>query len=171
MEDFAYDEVIQRILSKNRWGNEAELAKRLGISPNTWTAYKRGQRSFGLNEIAKICDMLEVSPQWLLFGAEQYATGVQSSAAPDFQRPQVDEKLMDELRFVVEKVHKETNIHLSSSAVIRETTALYNDVQKQTEDMSDREEIEAVIRQLQIRLKRRLTEAKINPGSGKRSAS
>lgn len=158
-------------MSRNRWGSEAELAKELGISPNTWTAYKRGQRSFGLNEIAKICDLLEVSPQWLLFGAEQKEPDAPRSITPDVRRSQVDEKLMDELRIIVETAHKDADIRLNSSGIIRETTALYNDLQKRTDDVSDREEVEAVIRQLKVRLKRRLIEAKVSPGSGKRSAS
>lgn len=70
MTDFVYSDVIDRILSKNRWGNEARLAEALGISPNTWTAYKRGARSFGLNDVARICDLLNVSSRWLLYGED-----------------------------------------------------------------------------------------------------
>lgn len=65
---FSYDEVFARILSKNRWATERELAQALGVSPNTWTAYKKGKSSFGLNDIAKICDVLGVDSDWLLFG-------------------------------------------------------------------------------------------------------
>lgn len=65
---FSYDAVFARILSKNRWPTERELANALGVSPNTWTSYKRGKSSFGLNDITKICDVLGVDSDWLLFG-------------------------------------------------------------------------------------------------------
>lgn len=68
MLDFSYEDVIRRILDKNPWKTEGMLAEKLGIAPNTWTAYKRGKRSFGLHEIANICDLLDVDPFWLLFG-------------------------------------------------------------------------------------------------------
>jgi phage repressor protein C with HTH and peptisase S24 domain len=70
---FDYESVVSRLLSLKGEGNEGEFAARLGISPNTWTAYKKGRQSFGLHEITKICDELGVDPQWLLFGDQQEA--------------------------------------------------------------------------------------------------
>lgn len=65
---FSYDDVFARIMSKNRWATERDLATALGVSPNTWTSYKKGKSSFGLNDIARICDVLGVDSEWLLFG-------------------------------------------------------------------------------------------------------
>ncbi len=79
MSDFSYRDVVKRIMEKNRWKTERELAEHLGISPNTWTAYKKGDQSFGLHAIAKICDILEVEPLWLLFG--DLAPGLSGDAA------------------------------------------------------------------------------------------
>jgi len=70
MAEFSYEDVIARILSKNRWASEGELAEALGISRNTWTAYKKGKTSFGLNQITDICAVLGVTSQWLLYGDE-----------------------------------------------------------------------------------------------------
>ncbi len=66
--DFDYSGVISRLLTLKGAESEGEFAGRLGISPNTWTSYKRGKQSFGLHEITKICDTLKVDPLWLLFG-------------------------------------------------------------------------------------------------------
>lgn len=67
-DDFSHADIIARILSKNPWKTEGLLASALGISPNTWTAYKKNSSSFGLLDIPKICDVLGVTPRWLLFG-------------------------------------------------------------------------------------------------------
>ncbi|AEQ50791.1 Phage repressor protein C, contains Cro/C1-type HTH and peptisase s24 domains [Pelagibacterium halotolerans] len=83
MTGFSYDEVIDRIIEKNPGNTEGELAKALGIAPNTWTAYKRGERSFGLNEIAEICDTLGVDAEWLLLGAKP-ASGPLAVEEPGF---------------------------------------------------------------------------------------
>lgn len=66
--DFDYATVVARLLGLKGAETESEFAARLGISPNTWTAYKKGKQSFGLHEITKICGILAVDPSWLLFG-------------------------------------------------------------------------------------------------------
>ena len=69
IEDYNYDQVIARLLSlKESDETEGEFAHRGGISPGTLTSYKKGKGSFGLHEIAKICDALRIDPHWLLFG-------------------------------------------------------------------------------------------------------
>lgn len=78
---FDYEGVIGRLLSIKGDVSEGEFAGRLGISPNTWTAYKKGRQSFGLHEITKICDELGVEPSWLMFG-ESNQTGALQSLGP-----------------------------------------------------------------------------------------
>jgi phage repressor protein C with HTH and peptisase S24 domain len=65
---FDYEGVISRLLQLKGTESEGDFAGRLGISPNTWTAYKKGKQSFGLHQIAEICDTLSIDPLWLLFG-------------------------------------------------------------------------------------------------------
>lgn len=88
MADFTYEDVIARILSKNRWGSEAELAEALGISRNTWTAYKKGRTSFGLNQIAEICAVLGVSAHWLLYGVDYEVPSQSQTDNPHFGSPE-----------------------------------------------------------------------------------
>jgi len=67
--EFDYSDVIARILTfKKEDETEGQFAARLGISANTWTAYKQAKRSFGLHEIATICDELGADVHWVLFG-------------------------------------------------------------------------------------------------------
>lgn len=88
---FAYEDVVSRLLSLKGEGSEGDFAARLGISPNTWTAYKRGKQSFGLHEIAKICDELGVAPEWLLFGERHQPPVVPDMTSGGFVRlPQFD---------------------------------------------------------------------------------
>lgn len=73
--DFDYSGVMSRLLSlKRNDETEGDFARRLGVSPNTFTNYKKGQNSFGLHEVTKICDETEADPHWLLFGVP--ASGV-----------------------------------------------------------------------------------------------
>lgn len=153
MVEFSYDAVIERILSRNRWGSEGALAAELGIAPNTWTAYKKGVRSFGLHEVTKICDKLGVSPHWLLFGTE---------GAENDLRAQV-EKLVREL-------HRDAKIYLPERAEEQAIDRFYHSLQKQIVDPGDREEIELRLRLLRKEISKEIAEAQVHPGSGKRSA-
>ncbi|KQZ55307.1 transcriptional regulator [Rhizobium sp. Root149] len=75
-----------RLLSVKGDASEGEFAGRLGISPNTWTAYKKGRQSFGLHEITKICDELEIDPSWLLFGQPTEADSLTHSEMAELVR-------------------------------------------------------------------------------------
>ncbi|MEY9717893.1 transcriptional regulator with XRE-family HTH domain [Sinorhizobium fredii] len=153
MIEFSYEAIIERILSKNRWGSEGALATELGIAPNTWTAYKKGVRSFGLHEVAKICDILEVTPHWLLFGTE----GLESDL-----RGRV-EKLIREL-------HDEAKIYLPDRAVAIVVDRHYTALLSQIVEPDDREEIDLRLRLLRKEISKEIAEARVTPGSGKRSA-
>ncbi|WP_244618155.1 LexA family transcriptional regulator [Rhizobium sp. RU35A] len=83
---FDYEGVISRLLTLKGEASEGDFAAKLGISPNTWTAYKKGRQSFGLHEVAKICDVLGVEPQWLLFGGQAASQALPDLAATDLVR-------------------------------------------------------------------------------------
>lgn len=153
MAEFSYDAVIERILSKNRWGSEGALAAELGLSPNTWTAYKKGVRSFGLHEIASICDKLGVTPHWLLFGTD----GLESDL-----RARVEK--------LVREIHAEAEIYLPERAVEIVVDKHYTALLKQIVDPDDREEIDLRLRLLRKEISKEVAEARGMPGSGKRSA-
>ncbi len=153
MVEFSYDAIIDRILSKNRWGNEGALASALGIAPNTWTAYKKGVRSFGLHEVAKICDLLEVSPHWLLFGTESASNGV---------RGRVEALLLE--------LHTEAKVSMSATAMERTVDRYYAALKAQLIDPNDHDELELRLRLLRKEVAKDIANAQAEPGSGKRSA-
>ncbi|WP_429813646.1 helix-turn-helix domain-containing protein [Ensifer sp. B1-9] len=153
MAEFSYDAIIERILSKNRWGNEGALATALGIAPNTWTAYKKGVRSFGLHEVAKICDTLDVSPHWLLFGTE----GERSD-------------LRERVELLLREVHEEAGISLPAASMEQTVVRYYAGLVDQIVDPDDREEIDLRLKLLRKEVAKDISEARAEPGSGKRSA-
>lgn len=153
MAEFSYDAIIERILSKNRWGSEGALAAAFGIAPNTWTAYKKGVRSFGLHEVAKICDLLDVSPHWLLFGTE--------AAKSD---------LRELVEALVRELHRETGVSLPEPSAEQTVAHYLAKLTSQLVDPDDREEVDLRLRLLRKEVAKDLSEARSTPGSGKRSA-
>lgn len=153
MIEFSYDAIIERILSKNRWGNEGALATELGIAPNTWTAYKKGVRSFGLHEVAKICDVLGVSPHWLLFGTE----GAQTH-------------LRERVEMIVTELHALEGLSLPAKSVELTVDRYYAGLLTQLVDTDDHEEIDLRLRLLRKEIAKDIAEARAAPGLGKRSA-
>ncbi len=82
---------------------------------------------------------------------------------------QVD--IMRLLTRLVVRLHQDVGIKLSAEEITAETTVLYNDLSRRVDNLADREEVEAVLPQLELRMRKRLAEAKSKPGSGKREAS
>jgi transcriptional regulator with XRE-family HTH domain len=132
--DFDYGKVIERILEKNRWGTEGALAKALGVVPNTWTSYKNGKQSFGLHEIARICDVLQVDPRWLLFGDEP-------------QKPSLMEKIEEIVReaFGEKEIDEEVALELTRRSLAK--------IIDQLVSTDDDEEVELRLRLLRKELK------------------
>ena len=163
---FSYEALIDRIISKNAWKNERELASRLGISPNTWTAYKRGERSFGLHDIANICDILGVSHEWLLFGAETLdePKRLDAEEGNDFD-------LILELGKIVSRTYEAADIRLSGTAKLDEINSLHKELLNTVRDINQITIVKAVLPELEKRLQNRLAQAKLEPGTGKHAAS
>lgn len=167
-----YGAVIDRILSRNRWGSERELAKQLGIAPNTWTAYKRGLRSFGVNEVEHICALLDVDPLWLLFGISGPDSRTQQLAGSDAARgTAIDPLLMEKLYKAVERVYRDAGQRPPGHRIANEATELLNMLLEKVADIRDETIVDAVIPALAQKLFERLATAAAEPGTGKRSAS
>jgi transcriptional regulator with XRE-family HTH domain len=47
-------------------GSQADVAKKLGLSPKRLNNYVLGKRQPSLDDLANICVNLEISPNWLL---------------------------------------------------------------------------------------------------------
>lgn len=153
MKEFLYSAIFERIVEKSRWKSEGELAKALGISANTWTSYKKGASSFGLHEVPRICDVLGVSPHWLLFGDEGVADDLRSKISA-----------------LVEDVYAGAQVRLPPRSAEEATDRHYLALQKHLVDPADREEVELRLRLLRKELLKEIMEAASEPGSGKQSA-
>ncbi|WP_165909426.1 helix-turn-helix domain-containing protein [Shinella sp. JR1-6] len=154
MTDFDYERVVERVLSRNRWGTEGDLAAALGISPNTLTAWKKGRSSFGVHEIPKICDVLGVEAHWLLFGDE----------------PRQEASLLNEVQSIVENVHKMAKVHLSKAGLERTARTYFAALNAEIVSANDTEEVGMRLHLLRKRIEKDLANAAAEPGSGKQSA-
>lgn len=135
-------------------GNRGGLAAALGISPNTLTAWKRGRSSFGVHEIPKICDVLGVEAHWLLFGEEL---------------PQ-EASLLDDVRSIVEDVHRRAKVHLSETGLQTTASAYFAALNAEIVSANDTEEVGMRLHLLRKRIEKDLAQAVDEPGSGKQSA-
>lgn len=130
------------------------MAKELGVAPNTWTAYKRGKSSFGLHEIAKICDALQVSPRWLLLGED--AAGKPS--------------LYDRVEKLVSEVYAKASVSLPSVSLAATAARHASTLEAAVLSATDEEEIDLRLKLLEKEIQKELREARADPGTGKRSA-
>ncbi|MHA7881756.1 helix-turn-helix domain-containing protein [Nitratireductor rhodophyticola] len=87
------------------------------------------------------------------------------------QQPMFNIELLERLARIVTSVHKSEGVRLPPEKVSAEAGLLYNLLLARVVDPSDAEEIEAVLPQLEHLLRKRLSDAKAEPGTGKRSAS
>ncbi|CAK7257507.1 MULTISPECIES: helix-turn-helix transcriptional regulator [unclassified Shinella] len=154
MGTFDYDAVFRRILSKNSWGTEGELAKKLGVAPNTWTAYKKGKTSFGLHEIAKICDTLGVAPRWLLLGEDEKGQA----------------SLYDRVERIVLEEHLAAKIKLPATALAKTASYYLAGLEERLISKDDCEEVDLRLRLLHKEVRIAIENARSEPGKGKHSA-
>ena len=61
----------------------AELHRKTGISKSSLTRYEKGDRLPGASELRALCDALEVSPEYLLYGDEARSFGPVSTSLYD----------------------------------------------------------------------------------------
>lgn len=190
--------MFSRIIERNPFKTEADLAEKLGWSPNTWTAYKRGRQSLKLSQIAEICDVLGVEMGWLLFDHEPetpdqvilagmgkdamlmrqtmgLAYDDETSASNDggypFERKPASEDAFLRIKKIVLKLHKEIGITLREDILDRIAIRHYDDYKTSGIDPADNEEVDAWFKLLEKRMAREVAAARSAPGTGKRSAS
>lgn len=148
--------------------SRAELAARLGVSEKTIGNYERGDNEPPASILLIFQEQLGVSLHWLVTGeGDMFSTP--TSVLNYAAEMQVD--IMRLLTRLVVRLHHDVGIKLPAEEITAETTVLYNDLSRRVDNLADREEVEAVLPQLELRLRKRLAEAKSKPGSGKREAS
>jgi len=71
---------------------------------------------------------------------------------------------------VVTAMYGDRKVPISPENVAVEAALLYNEMVARVSDLSDRDEIEAMLPQLRHLMKKRLDQAGVEPGTGKASA-
>lgn len=146
--------------------NREPFAKTLNISKDSLALYERGEAVPTATVLAAYREQYRVNINWLVLGEGEMFED--PTLVP--WKEELEPSLMKKLAGIVIRVHRDAGIRLHSEEVTSETTKFYNDLARRVDDLNDREEIEVVLPQVELRLRKRLAEAVAEPGSGKRSA-
>ncbi len=141
------------------------FAATLGVSAKTLANYERGDNEPPSSVLCMYRDTYSINLNWLLSGDGEMLNG-----AANLQPLSLDDWTMRRLATVVTSTYEDSKIPISPENVTVEASRLYNILVGQMNDPEDREEVEALIPHLKHTLRKRLSEATSNPGSGKRSA-
>lgn len=155
---------------RNRLGDpdREAFANDLAINKSTIAHYERGTRTPDANVLENYRLKFGVNINWLITGiGEMFDDPAQAvNHASAFQ-----EEIITKLTRIILRVYKEAKIELLPERLPAEAIELYHDLARRVDDLTDMEEVEAVFPQIELRLKKRLSEARDNPRAGKREAS
>lgn len=149
-------------------GSGSELARRAGISRGVLERYLTGRNELKAQRLVTIAQAAGVSVEWLASG--QGAMLPKDAQTATTLGAAVDPILMKVVSKTVRAAHEAEGIALPVDALISETAAAHNELLARAEDPSDRDELESLLPWLDKRLRKRLREARAEPGTGKRSA-
>ncbi|WP_255664094.1 helix-turn-helix domain-containing protein [Nitratireductor sp. B36] len=142
------------------------IAQAVGVSKSTLASYERGESEPLASVLRAYNEKFGVNPTWLVLGA-----GDMFAVPPTrMERDALEPAFMKRLAGIVNRIHREAGIRLRPEDVASETTSFYNELARRVDDLSDHEEVEVVLKQVEHLLKKRLSEAVASPGTGKRSA-
>lgn len=144
------------------------FAAELNISKSSIAHYERGERTPDAEVLAAYNAKHAINMNWLITGEGDMFS---SPASALNYASEMRVNIMRLLTRLVMRLHQDAGIKLPAEEVTAETTVLYNELSKRVDDLTDQEEVEAVLPQLEVRLKKRLAEAKAQPGSGKLEVS
>lgn len=144
------------------------FADSIGIGKSALAYYERGERVPDASVLLAYREKVGVNLHWLLTGVGEMFDAI---STPKTKHVPVSTDLMEKLARLAEQVHKDAGIKLPAAKLTSEAADLYNQLQAEVADLTDIEEIEANLPRLKLTLKRRLEQAKSNPGSGKQEAS
>lgn len=141
------------------------FAKQLGVPPSTLANYERGERVPDADFLALYREKLHVDLDWLLFGKGAPPLPADAPMA-------VSSNILRRLGEAVGRAHAAVGIKLPKGAEFEEAANLYNEflglVSNPVEAPTDI--VEAMLGIVEARLTARLSQARDNPGSGKRLA-
>ncbi|MBX3545551.1 helix-turn-helix transcriptional regulator [Chelatococcus sp.] len=146
--------------------SQLEMAGKIGISLGGLRKIEQGTHVPSGETLLKYVE-LGFDADWILTGVRtMHRLTVEPSAAYRAP-PLVDDVVFQAVTDAVLRVHKELGVKLPMKATIQEAVDRYNLICQQADD---RDERLALMGWLEIRLRKDLSAAKSEPGTGKRSA-
>lgn len=159
----------QRLIAARKglnFARRSDLADAFGLPKETLANYERGDSEPPAGLISRYRLEFGVNLSWLYTGEGSMFDDPSKAPAPAF-----DYALIEKLARLAERIHKEAGIRLSGEKLAVEAHVLYSELLARVSDLSDQDEIEATLPQLEYALKKRLKEAVAEPGTGKREVS
>ncbi|MEN5278732.1 helix-turn-helix transcriptional regulator [Brucella sp. TWI432] len=136
------------------------------VKRRTLTDYVSGKSEPRVSTILAISRATGCRLEWLL-------TGLGDQLEHEKEEPRnaaIESGLMRRLARMAKRLHEDAGIIIREEDIAVEAAELYNILRARVDDLSDADEIEATLPQLEVRLKKRLKTAASAPGTGKRSA-
>lgn len=138
------------------------------MSKSALASYERGESEPTASVLRVYREKYGIDLAWLVTGTGTMFA--EPSRAPKTER-QFDLVMIDKLSRIVVVEFKNAGQLLPQEKIGVEAAKLYNELLLLVADVRDPEEVEVFLPQVRYSLKKRLSEAAADPGSGKRSAS
>lgn len=174
--ELAFKERVRDVIQAN--GKAPAVSKKTGIPLGTLNKYVAMRSVPSVINAAKIAKMAGISLEELATGAsaevavsDSEEPGVGEDAVAVQVRDLFDPHLFERLYIAVDMAHKEAGISAPPHRIALATGEALNALRSRVASLSDEPIVEAVIPVIVGELRRRLEEAKVLPGSGKRTAS
>ncbi|MBX8799264.1 helix-turn-helix transcriptional regulator [Ochrobactrum sp. MR28] len=147
-------------------GGASFVAKKTGIPIGTLNKYVAMSSTASFTNAAKIAAVIGVSLEEIAFGRR-----VDDQQAPYAVNENSEFDLILELGQIVKRAYKSAGITLSGATEVVEINVLHKELLNVVRDINQTTIVQAVLPELEKRLQFRLSQAKLEPGTGKREAS
>lgn len=147
--------------------SDAVFARRTDVKYTTMKNYLLGRSLPPLDVAAKIADAHGVSIDWLM-GRDAPMT---KTASPTPEAATVTSEALKVIGHLVTTLHRDAGVRLPPGAIIPEVVRHYEALVARMDDPGDIEEFKSLVLWIENRIKKELSTASAEPGTGKREAS
>lgn len=148
--------------------NREQFADAFGSPKKTFEKYEQGLSELPTKLMLWLSSEHHVNLDWLMTGeGDMFET---LSKAPPVASS-FNEDAVEKIARLVTMVYDDADVRLPREKIAVETTTLYNELLGKIDDIRDADKVNSHLPWLAMRLAKRLHEAKMAPGTGKREAS
>lgn len=149
-----------------RFPTKSEAAGAAGVSVEQLNKWIAGSVKVPADGVKALADAANVDFSWLIAGdAATTDVGSGFTAAVDISI--IGNKVAD----IVVETHRKNGVRLPEAALAREVVSRLSQLYKKSDNPNDMDELFSLLPWLERSIDRELSEAKADPGTGKRSAS